>query len=194
MQLGSLRPAENPPDVKGYSSVTGIATAPTFLQVADYGAALTSAIARVTSEDTSKPIDAKQRDANPACCIERADDPRIGRESACGRTERRIARLHGQAAGENEGGEIQRAGPARRARELTGKRGEQRDRERIGERQQEGPAKADAPRVGTLGRCALRAHLRPARATVRPQSGPRPLQAPTFADRARATWQAGSRR
>jgi len=168
VQLGSLRLAENPPDVKGYSSVTGIATAPTFLQVTDYGAALISVIARVTSEDTSKPINAKQRNAGPACCIERADDARIGRESACGRAEQRIARLHREAAGENEGGEIQRVGPASREFELPGKRREQRDRERIGERQQEGPAKADAPYMGTLGRRALRAQ----RALREPQSDP----------------------
>src|SRR3990172_7786509 len=109
------------------------------------------------SDDTREAIDAKQRDANPACRIERTDDALIGRESACGGAEQRIARLHRQAAGENEGGEIQRAGPARRERELPGKRREQRDRQRIGERQQEGPAKADAPRTDALCRCDLRA-------------------------------------
>ncbi len=108
------------------------------------------------SEGASKAIDAKQGDANPACCIECTDDARVGRESACRCAEQRIARLHRQAAREYKGGEIQRVGPARRERELTGKRREQRDRERIGERQQEGSAKADASCMSALRRCALR--------------------------------------
>ena len=109
----------------------------------------------MTSEDTNKAIDAKQGDADPACRIERTDDAWVGGEPACGCAEQRIAGLHRQAAGENEGSEIQRAGPARRQRELPGKRGEQCDRQRIGEGQQEGPAKADAPYRGALGRCVV---------------------------------------
>src|SRR3990172_9335690 len=47
------------------------------------------------SEDTRKAINAKHRDANPACCIERTDDARVGRKPPRGGAEQRIARLHG---------------------------------------------------------------------------------------------------
>ena len=139
--------------------------------MADYGAALTSAITRTSARDFrghKQGHKHQKRDAGPACRIECTDDARVGRESACGGAEQRIARLHRQASRENEGGEIQRAGAARRERELPGKRRKQRDRKRIGERQQEGPAKADAPCMSALGSCALRAQ----RAPCEPQSDP----------------------